>query len=131
LSSAKNIEIKKGIKLNIFAIANSTKLVINEGGIQENWKTEIATNGETYSVQDIIKYAKENHLENLIAVDNTASSSFVENYVTLIESGFDVVSSNKIANTLSYGFTKKFVKCYEIIRKIICMKPMWVQVAFN
>lgn len=107
LSSAKNIEIKKGIKLNIFAIANSTKLVINEGGIQENWKTEIATNGETYSVQDIVKYAKENHLENLIAVDNTASSTFVENYVTLIESGFDVVSSNKIANTLSYGFYKE------------------------
>lgn len=107
LSSAKNIEARKGIKLNIFAIANSTKLVINEAGISENWKSEIATNGVEYSVQDIIVYAKENHLENLIAVDNTASSGFVENYVTLIENGFDIVSSNKIANTLSYEFYKK------------------------
>ena len=106
LSSAKNIEIKKGIKLNIFAIANSSKLVINEAGINENWKSEIVSKGEAYEVQDIINYAKENHLENLIAVDNTASSDFVENYIELIENGFDVVSSNKIANTLSYGFYK-------------------------
>jgi aspartokinase/homoserine dehydrogenase 1 len=107
LSSAKNIEVKKGLKLNIFAIVNSTKLLITESGINENWKAEIATNGVAYAIQDVIKYAKENHLENLIAVDNTASSDFVENYVTLIENGFDVVSSNKIANTLTYGFYKK------------------------
>ena len=107
LSASRNLETRKGIKLNIFAIANSTKLLIDSDRINENWKTEIATNGEAYKVQDIIRYAKENHLENLIAVDNTASSSFVENYVTLIESGFDVVSSNKVANTLSYSFYKK------------------------
>ncbi len=107
LSSAKNIEGRKGINLNIFAIANSTKLVINKAGIKENWKEEIANEGVTYDIQDVIQYAKENHLENLIAVDNTASSGFVENYLTLIENGFDVVSSNKIANTLSYGFYKE------------------------
>lgn len=106
LSSAKNIEIRKGIHLNIFAVANSTKLLIDKSGVNEDWKSEIENNGETYDVLDVIKYAKENHLENLIAVDNTASSSFVGNYVELIENGFDVVSSNKIANTLSYGFYK-------------------------
>lgn len=78
---------------------------------------------------DIIKYAKENHLENLIAVDNTASSKPVENYVTLIESGFDVVSSNKIANTLSYGFYKEIRQVLqEQSKKIICTKPTLVPV---
>lgn len=107
LNSAKNIEVRKGIQLNIFAIANSTKLVIDQVGIGENWKSEIANNGKSYNVQDVINYAKENHLENLIAVDNTASNEFVENYFDLIENGFDVVSSNKIANTLSYNFYKE------------------------
>lgn len=107
LSSAKNIESRKGINLNIFAIANSTKVLINKEGITENWKKNIANEGVAYTIQDVINYAKENHLENLIAVDNTASSSFVGNYIELIENGFDVVSSNKIANTLSYGFYKK------------------------
>lgn len=110
LSSSKNIEFKKGIKLNVFAVANSTKLIINKRGISENWKTEIEQQGQKYSVKEIIQYAKNNHLENLIAVDNTASKDFVENYIELIENSFDVVSSNKVANTLSYDFYKKLRK---------------------
>ena len=110
LSSAKNIELKKGIKLNVFAIANSSRLLLNKEGIAENWKHEIEQNNEKYSVKDIIQYAKDNHLENLIAVDNTASKDFVENYIELIENSFDVVSSNKVANTLRYEFYKKLRK---------------------
>jgi len=110
LSSSKNIEYKKGIKLNVFAVANSSKLLINKRGITENWKNEIEQEGQKYSVKDIIQYAKNNHLENLIAVDNTASKDFVENYIELIENSFDVVSSNKVANTLSYDFYKKLRK---------------------
>lgn len=117
LSSAKNIEGRKGIQLNIFAIANSTKLVLQKAGVNENWKEEIIKNGAAYTIQDVIQFAKENHLENLIAVDNTASSVFVENYVTLIENGFDVVSSNKIANTLSYDFYKDVRKALQINQK--------------
>lgn len=110
LSSSKNIEFKKGIKLNVFAVANSSKLLINKRGITENWKNEIEQEGQKYSVKDIIQYAKNNHLENLIAVDNTASKDFVENYIELIENSFDVVSSNKVANTLTYDFYKKLRK---------------------
>lgn len=107
LSSAKTIEEKKGIKLNVFAIANSTKILLNKKGVKENWKSEIAENGISYTIQDIVQFANENHLENLIAVDNTASKNFVTNYIELIENSFDVVSSNKVANTLSYDFYKK------------------------
>jgi hypothetical protein len=35
-----------------------------------------------YNLNDIIEYATEHHLENLI-IDNTASSTFVENYIPL------------------------------------------------
>lgn len=106
LSSAKSIEEKKGIKLNVFAVANSGKILLQSSGVKANWKEVIAQNGVSYSIDDILHFAKENHLENLIAVDNTASKNFVENYETLIENGFDVVSSNKIANTLPYTFYK-------------------------
>lgn len=106
LSSAKTIEEKKGIKLQVFAIANSTKILLNPHGVKENWKSEIAENGTPYSIADILHFAKENHLENLIAVDNTASKDFVQNYISLIDNGFDVVSSNKVANTLPYAFYK-------------------------
>ncbi|GIZ09198.1 bifunctional aspartate kinase/homoserine dehydrogenase I [Flavobacterium sp. UMI-01] len=107
LESADAIEKRKGVKLNIFAIANSSSVLLNKNGISPNWKNEIQNNGVIYTMKDIIAYANEHHLANLIAVDNTASAAFVENYITLAENGFDLISSNKVANTLSYDFYKE------------------------
>lgn len=110
LESADAIEKRKGIKLNVFAIANSKKLVLNKNGVASDWKNEIEKKGLDYTIQDIIDYADKYHLENLIAIDNTASAAFVENYIKLAESSFDLISSNKVANTLSYGFYKELRK---------------------
>jgi aspartate kinase len=107
LESAAAIEKRKDIKLNVFAIANSKKVLLNKNGINSNWKKELETDGVVYTLNDIIDYATEHHLENLIAIDNTASSTFVENYIPLVDSSFDLISSNKVANTLSYGFYKE------------------------
>ena len=110
LESAATIEKRKGIKLNVFAIANSKKLILNNNGVTSDWKNEIQNKGLDYTIKDIIEYADKYHLENLIAIDNTASASFVENYIPLAESSFDLISSNKVANTLSYGFYKELRK---------------------
>jgi aspartokinase/homoserine dehydrogenase 1 len=110
LESSKNIEKRKGIKLNVFAIANSKKVLLNKFGISENWKATLEDKGQEYKIEDIIGYAKEHHLENLIAIDNTASSTFIENYISLAENSFDLISSNKVANTVSFDFYKKLRK---------------------
>ncbi|MBP4139423.1 bifunctional aspartate kinase/homoserine dehydrogenase I [Flavobacterium geliluteum] len=110
LESASAIEKRKDIKLNVFAIANSKKLLLNKNGVTSNWKNDIQKEGAAYTINDIIEYANLHHLENLIAIDNTASAPFVENYIPLIESSFDLISSNKVANTLSYGFYKQIRK---------------------
>lgn len=110
LESASAIEKRKDIKLNVFAIANSKKLILNKNGVTSDWKNEIEKKGLDYTIQDIIDYADKYHLENLIAIDNTASAAFVENYIKLAESSFDLISSNKVANTLSYGFYKELRK---------------------
>lgn len=110
LESAAAIEKRKDVRLNVFAIANSKKLLLNKNGVNSNWKTEIEKEGLAYTIQDIIAYANQHHLENLIAIDNTASASFVENYIPLVEGSFDLISSNKVANTLSYGFYKELRK---------------------
>lgn len=104
LKSAKNIEERKGIQLNVFAVANSRKVLLNKKGITDSWKSDLEVNGVAVSLDTIFDFAKEHHLENLIAVDNTASKTFVESYIRMIENGFDLVSSNKIANTLSFDF---------------------------
>ena len=110
LESAAAIEKRKDIKLNVFAIANSKNVLLNKNGVTPNWKNEIQNNGFSYTIEDVVAFANENHLENLIAIDNTASAAFVENYVKLAENGFDLISSNKVANTLSYSFYKELRK---------------------
>ena len=104
VSSFKEIEKKKGVHLNIFAVANSRKVLLKDDGIQSNWKEEIDQNGVPYTLENIVEFADQYHLENLIAVDNTASLDFVNHYCELISKGFDLVSSNKIANTIDLEF---------------------------
>jgi len=106
IASSNDIEKRKGFKLNIFAVANSKKVLLNSNGLGANWNQDLKTSDLNYSIDDIITYAKTHHLENLIAIDNTASKDFVYQYSKLISHGFDLVSSNKIANTIKLDFYK-------------------------
>jgi len=110
LKSNKTIEKRKGININVFAVANSKKVLLNKNGISKNWKTSMDTKAVPYKLNDIFKFAKDNHLENLIAVDNTANEDFVASYFDFVDNGFDLVSSNKIANTLRFDY-------YQLLRE--------------
>ncbi len=111
LKSTTDIEKRRKIKLNVFAVANSKKVLLQKNGIDSNWEGDLEINGQqNYNINDVVQFAKKNHFENLIAVDNTASEDFVKNYIPLVENGFDLVSSNKIANTKEFTF-------YRLLRK--------------
>lgn len=110
LKSSESISKRKGIDLNVFAVANSRKLLLSKKGIPKSWKSAIESRGAEYKMRDIFNFAKENHLENLIAVDNTANQDFVAHYFDFVENGFDLVSSNKIANTLGFDY-------YQLLRE--------------
>ena len=105
LENATSVLERRKIQLNVFAIANSTNVLLNEKGVSENWEQDLTEKGiENSSIEAVIEFAKQHHLENLIAVDNTANADFVSNYIPLVQAGFDLVSSNKIANTISHSF---------------------------
>ena len=107
LKNKASILKRRQIELNIFAVANSKKVILQKSGITENWEQELEDHGiENYTLDTLFKYTKTHHLENLIAIDNTASSDFIDQYMLLVQKGFDLVSSNKIANTVSYNFYK-------------------------
>ncbi|MGY6648783.1 bifunctional aspartate kinase/homoserine dehydrogenase I [Wenyingzhuangia sp. IMCC45574] len=105
LESRAAILKRKRIDLNVFAVANSKSVYFNADGVTDTWKEDIEEKGVSYrSIEEIVAFAKEHHLGNLIAVDNSASAGMTENYIPLIENGFNLVSSNKIGNTKSLGF---------------------------
>jgi homoserine dehydrogenase len=117
LKSKENILKRKNINLNIFAVANSsikpsTKILYAESPTNPGVDIidlESKALGN-YGLNDVFDFAEKNHLENLIAVDNTASSEFIKNYSDLVENGFDLISSNKIANTVNYSEYKELRK---------------------
>jgi aspartokinase/homoserine dehydrogenase 1 len=100
LQSSEEIKRRKKIDLKVVAVANSRKIAFNKKGFDCNWNDEILVAESPSNVDELINFSKENQLENLIVVDNTASKDFVKNYHALAENGFDLVSSNKIFNTL-------------------------------
>lgn len=95
---------KRNVVLQIPIIANSTAALFKIEGIKDNWNTDFHENAVPYQINDIVEFAQNHNLENLIAVDATASLEAVENYIALIQNGFDIVSANKKANTLNYNF---------------------------
>ncbi|MDY0780321.1 bifunctional aspartate kinase/homoserine dehydrogenase I [Tenacibaculum sp. IB213877] len=107
IDASSNILEKRKIQLNIFAIANSKKVLLSKNGIDKNWEEKLEQSSIESSTSSVIEYAKQHHLENLIAVDNTANQNFIENYIPLTKAGFDLVSSNKIANTVAHSFYKE------------------------
>lgn len=108
LNASDTIIARKNLAVNIVAITSSTKVLFNASGIKGDWQHEFVDNAVPYTaIEEILTRVDEAHLGNLIAVDVTASKVFVNNYITLVKSGFDLVSANKIANTISFDFYKE------------------------
>ncbi|WP_299114389.1 aspartate kinase [uncultured Winogradskyella sp.] len=101
------------LDIQIPVIANST-LAFFADNTGENWQVDFEKFSVPYKIIDIIKYFKSVNAKNTIAIDATASTEFVDNYVPLIENGFHIVSANKVANTLSHQF---YINLRKVLKK--------------
>ena len=108
LESSEEIRHRKKLDLKIVAVANSKKIALNKAGFTQNWNDEVLTAERPSNIEELINFSQQNQLENMIVVDNTASKDFVKNYSVLAENGFDLVSSNKIFNTLPISEYRNF-----------------------
>lgn len=117
LDSSHDILTRKRLQLKIVAIANSKKMALNKGGFGSDWRQKVNYSQTESSVEGLISYAKEHHLENLVMVDNTASKDFVKHYDVFVDNGFDIVSSNKIYNTLPIATYRSLRKSLEKNKK--------------
>ena len=98
------LKAQSAIDLRIPIIANSKHIFFEDDTNAHTWESDFSSPSASYGIQDVIQYVKEKGYDNLIAVDATASQDLVKQYVALIESGFHIVSANKIANTLHSDF---------------------------
>jgi homoserine dehydrogenase len=98
---------KRNIDLRFPIITNSTVAFFEKDGIKNQWESNFQSTAFPYSIEDIVNYVQTNNLENLIAVDATASEELIKFYIPLIQNGFSIVAANKKANTLHSDFYKE------------------------
>jgi len=98
---------KRNIDLRFPIITNSSLAFFEKEGVKNQWEANFESESVPYTITDIIEFVKKNNLENLIAVDATASDDFVKFYISLIQNGFNIVAASKKANTLHYDFYKE------------------------
>jgi aspartokinase/homoserine dehydrogenase 1 len=92
----------QGVIINIFAVANSKRLLLNKNGLSKNWRHKLKKGVASDSSKDLLlAYSKHFELENLIFVDTTANQELTTFYPEIIRGGYHVVAANKIANTSS------------------------------
>ncbi|MCP1995350.1 bifunctional aspartate kinase/homoserine dehydrogenase I [Flavobacterium sp. HSC-61S13] len=104
LETRLTLEAKKNVSVRIVGVSNSKQLLFDKNGIQDDWQQQLSASDLLSTPQTVFDLANQHHLENLIAVDLTASAAFTETYPLWIRNGFDLVAANKIANTQSYEF---------------------------
>ncbi|WP_223034803.1 homoserine dehydrogenase family protein [Hanstruepera marina] len=104
IHTAKKQLQQQNITIKIPVVTNSKLAFYNEDGLTHTWDCDFQKFSVPYKVNEIISFVKAQQFQNLIAIDATASTDFVKNYVSLVENGFHIVSANKVANTLHYDF---------------------------
>lgn len=78
-------------------ITNSTVAFYEKEGGTFAWEANFIQFGVPFKMEDVYDYIYANNLENLIAVDATASDALIEEYARLLHNGFTIVSANPAA----------------------------------
>ncbi len=98
---------KRNIDLRFPIITNSKLAFFEKENLKNEWETDFNKSAVPFTINDVIEYVKNNNLENLIAIDATASVDIIKNYIPLIQNGFNIVAANKKANTQNFNFYKQ------------------------
>ncbi|PRX99273.1 aspartate kinase [Pontibacter ummariensis] len=95
---------RRNLRINVVGVADTAKMVFHEEGLSSSWRQALAESREESNVKLILERLKESGLENIVIADNTSSQELTAQYPAIVSSGFDIVASNKKANSSSYEF---------------------------
>jgi aspartokinase/homoserine dehydrogenase 1 len=99
---------KKGVNINVVAIANSRKLLVDANGIDlTTWKEELSSCENPMSFEGFVQAMKDLNLPNSVFVDNTSNKDLIRYYDQILDASVHIVTPNKVANSSEYAYYKK------------------------
>lgn len=91
---------RRGIDIQVRAIANSKKMLLLEGGIQlDKWAEAFSEGAEALDLEKMAKHVKPGYLPHAVIIDATASAELAPLYPRWLSSGLHIITPNKKANT--------------------------------
>ncbi|WP_119343525.1 bifunctional aspartate kinase/homoserine dehydrogenase I [Facilibium subflavum] len=98
--------LKQNIELRIIGVINSKHMVLGSNLLQENWLDKLKNSKQKASVTELKTHLLAQPVAKKILIDATANAKIARSYLPFLESGIDVVTPNKYANTedLSYYY---------------------------
>jgi len=95
----------QNISLKVYGLANSKGMVFDAEGIDlNNWQSYLGKDPVEVNVENLKKFARDNHLINPVLIDSTSNEELALAYEGFLLEGFHVVTPNKKANTDSYEY---------------------------
>lgn len=99
-----------GVDIRIRAIANSSKMLLDEQGIDvTNWRQLFAEKAVKLDVKTMVKHVSASYFPHAVLIDCTTSASLPTHYVGWIERGIHIVTPNKKAGTAAYPAYRKLM----------------------
>ncbi len=107
LNTKTNIIQERNLNIKIIGIADSKKYIFQNNGIKSDWKEQLSQ-GENYThIDEILSRIRKAGIENVVIADNTNAKEISLHYPQILKKGFDIVASNKVANSVSYSHYQK------------------------
>jgi aspartate kinase len=104
---------QRNLIINVIGVADSSHMTINENGLDREWRRALNTSEIVSNVSALISTLRKSGMENIVVVDNSSSTEISKRYKDFISAGFDLVASNKKANSMdliSYLDLRKLLK---------------------
>ncbi len=107
---AKRLNSQFGVDIRIRAIANSTRMLLDEQGIElVNWRKAFATEAVPLDLKAMVKHVGASYFPHAVLIDCTTSASLPSHYPEWIERGIHVITPNKKAGTAPYEQYKRLM----------------------
>lgn len=112
LATSSEVTLRRNLNINVIGVADSKTVFFELQGIDKNWRNNLSNSSIASNISDILKHLEGSSLENIIIADNTTSQELANYYPEILDCGFDIVASNKKANSGDYS-------SYKAIRRVI------------
>ncbi|GHB73578.1 hypothetical protein GCM10008107_23810 [Psychrosphaera saromensis] len=97
------------ITVNLVAVANSTKYLLNLAGLSVSEFNDFSDNAITGNLSALTEVVTNAKLDNIVVIDVTASQQITHSYPEFASLGWHIISANKIPGTVSSERYKRLI----------------------